>query len=386
MTNYKRFSALAVCFMCMMVLMAQGMKFEPTGTTLEEASAKAKAENKLIFLDCFTTWCGPCKKMARDVFPQDKVGAYMNPKFINLQIDMEGEYGAPLAKKLQITAYPTFVIFNADAQEIGRFLGSSDADGFIKNVEEKSKDNSSSDFQKRFSNGDRDPQFLLDYLKSLNASYKGDEANTVAEALLEGKEATFAADSTLRMVFMRSIINPFAPSFIYTVKNPASLKAQIGDMPVEMKIQNVLSNYQRQIINEENGTATIDQPQFDKFVSLLKELNIPNADHYRLSTLITLSEKQKNFDAYLGYIREYLANANLNADDMQLARWTKPFTPETDAKYRSQMKEILLQRLADIKAGKRQAQTTVGNMRLSRPTDELLRMIVDAMDGKMPQQ
>ncbi|MBR4367151.1 MAG: thioredoxin family protein [Bacteroidaceae bacterium] len=385
MTNYKRFSALAVCFMCMMALMAQGMKFEPTGTTLEEASAKAKAENKLIFLDCFTTWCGPCKKMARDVFPQDKVGAYMNPKFINLQIDMEGEYGAPLAKKLQITAYPTFVIFNADAQEIGRFLGSSDADGFIKNVEEKSKDNSSSDFQKRFSNGDRDPQFLLDYLKSLNASYKGDEANTVAEALLEGKEATFAADSTLRMVFMRSIINPFAPSFIYTVKNPASLKAQIGDMPVEMKIQNVLSNYQRQIINEENGTATIDQPQFDKFVALLKELNIPNADHYRLSTLITLSEKQKNFDAYLGYIREYLANANLNADDMQLARWTKPFTPETDAKYRSQMKEILLQRLADIKAGKRQAQTTVGNMRLSRPTDELLRMIVDAMDGKMPQ-
>ena len=44
MTNYKRFSALAVCFMCMMALMAQGMKFEPTGTTLEEASAKAKAE------------------------------------------------------------------------------------------------------------------------------------------------------------------------------------------------------------------------------------------------------------------------------------------------------------------------------------------------------
>ena len=310
----------------------------------------------------------------------------MNPKFINLQIDMEGEYGAPLAKKLQITAYPTFVIFNADAQEIGRFLGSSDADGFIKNVEEKSKDNSSSDFQKRFNNGDRDQQFLLDYLKSLNASYKGDEANTVAEALLEGKEATFAADSTLRMVFMRSIINPFAPSFIYTVKNPADLKAQIGDMPVEMKIQNVLGNYQRQIINEENGTATIDQTQFDKFVSLLKELNIPNADHYRLSTLITLSQKQKNFDAYLGYIREYLANANLDADDMQLARWTKPFTPETDAKYRSQMKEILLQRLADIKDGKRKAQTTVGNMRLSRPTDDLLRMIIDAMDGKMPQQ
>lgn len=387
MNKMKRFSALAICLMCMMTVMGQGMKFEPEGTTLEQASAKAKAENKLIFLDCFTTWCGPCKKMAREVFPQDQVGAYMNPKFINLQIDMEGEYGAPLAKKLQITAYPTFVIFNADAQEIGRFLGSCAAEEFIKNVEEKSKDNSSADFQKRFSNGDRDPQFLLDYLKSLNASYKGEEANKVAEALLEGKEATFAADSTLRMVFMRSITNPFSPSFIYTAKNPAELKAQIGNMPVDMKIQNVLGNYQRQIINEENGTATIDQAQFDKFLALLKDLNIPNADHYRLTTLLTLSQKQKNYGAYLGYIREYLSNGNLDADDMQLARWTQPFSePTVDASYKAQMKEILLQRLADIKDGKRKPMNTVGNMRLSRPTDELLQMLVDAMDGKMPRQ
>ena len=369
----------------MTTMMGQGMQFEPAGTTLEQASVKAKAENKLIFLDCYTTWCGPCKVMARKVFPQEKVGAYMNPKFINLQIDMEGEYGAPLAKKLQISAYPTFVIFNADAQEIGRFLGSSEADDFIKNVEAKSKDNSSSDFQTRFAGGERDPQFLMQYLNSLNASYKHDEANTVAEALLEGKESTFAADSTLRMVFMRSITNPFAKSFVYTVKNPSDLKAQIGAMPVDMKIQNVLSNYQRQIINEADGTATIDQQQFDKFLALLNELNVPNAGHYRLTTLITLSEKQKNYAAYLGYVKEYLANDKLDADDMQLARWTKPFSePSVDATYKAQMKEILLHRLAEIKAGKRQPQTTVGNMRLSRPTDDLLRMIVDALDGKMP--
>lgn len=369
----------------MTTMMGQGMQFEPAGTTLEQASVKAKAENKLIFLDCYTTWCGPCKVMARKVFPQEKVGAYMNPKFINLQIDMEGEYGAPLAKKLQISAYPTFVIFNADAQEIGRFLGSSEADDFIKNVEAKSKDHSSSDFQTRFAGGERDPQFLMQYLNSLNASYKHDEANTVAEALLEGKESTFAADSTLRMVFMRSITNPFAKSFVYTVKNPSDLKAQIGAMPVDMKIQNVLSNYQRQIINEADGTATIDQQQFDKFLALLNELNLPNANHYRLTTLITLSEKQKNYAAYLGYVKEYLANDKLDADDMQLARWTKPFSePSVDATYKAQMKEILLHRLAEIKAGKRQPQTTVGNMRLSRPTDDLLRMIVDALDGKMP--
>ena len=382
----KRITTTLFAMMAALTMMAQ-MTFEPEGTTLEQASAKAKAENKLIFLDCFTTWCGPCKMMARDVFTQPKVGDFMNPRFVNIKIDMESAYGAPLAKKLQVTAFPTFIIFNADAQEIARFLGSSPADEFIQTVGEKSKDTGSSDLQKRWEQGDRDPQFLLQYLQTLTAAYKADDANLVAEALLEGKEATFAADSTLRAVFMRNITNPFAKSFIHTAKHPEALTEAIGQMPVNMKIQNVLANFQRQLISEqEDGTVKFDQARFDQFQALLKELKIPSAEHYRLQTLITLAEKQKDLDAYLGYVREYLANPALDADDMQLARWAKPFTPQTDKKYVTQMQDILRQRLADIKAGKRKAQTQVGNMRLSRPTDDLLRMVIDAMDGKMPNQ
>lgn len=367
--------------------MAQGVAFEPEGTTLEQASAKAKAENKLIFLDCYTQWCGPCKKMTRDVFPQEKVGAYMNPKFVSIKIDMEGTYGAPLAKKLQIQAYPTFVIFNADAQEISRFLGYHAADDFIKVVEEKSADNASTALEQRWKAGDRDPQFLREYLQTLTASYKGDEANAVAEAILEGKEETFAADSTLRMIFFRNINNPFAKSFVYTAQHPEALSAAVGEMPVRMKIQNVLSGFQRQLINEADGTATLDEDAFGRYQALLAVLGVKNADHYRLSTLITLSEKQKNYDAYLNYIREYLSNPNLDADDMQLANWTKPFAdPNAETKYKEQMKSILAQRISEIKSGKRKAQRKVGNMMLSRPTDELLEMIINALDGKMPGQ
>lgn len=373
--------------MTVAVMWAQGVAFEPEGTTLEQASAKAKAENKLIFLDAYTQWCGPCKMMARTVFPQEAVGNALNPRFVSIKIDMESAYGAPLAKKLQITAYPTFVIFNADAQEIGRFLGGSNAEEFIKRVEEKSKDNSSSSLQQRWKNGDRDPQFLKDYLATLTASYKQDEANEVAEAILAGKSETFAADSTLRDIFMKNITNPFSEAFLYTARNPQALSAQIGERAVEMKIRNVLGNYQRQIINEHDGTATLDKEKFDAFVSLLKSLNRPDGEHYRLITLITLAEKQKDYQSYLDRINEYLRTPTLDANDMQLAQWTKPFSnPQVDAKYRNQMKAILLQRLDDIKAGKRQASNMAGNMRLSRPTDELLRMIVDALDGKMPNQ
>lgn len=381
----KRLTSTLLTLAIAITAMAQGVVFEPEGTTLEQASVKAKAENKLIFLDCYTQWCGPCKKMTKEVFPQEKVGAYMNPKFVSIKIDMEGTYGAPLAKKLQIQAYPTFVIFNADAQEISRFLGYHAADDFIKVVEEKSADNASSALEQRWKNGDRDPQFLMEYLQTLTASYKGDEANAVAEAILEGKEETFAADSTLRMIFFRNINNPFAKSFVYTAQHPEALSAAVGEMPVQMKIQNVLSGFQRQVINEADGTATLDEDAFGRYQALLAVLGVKNADHYRLSTLITLSEKQKNYDAYLNYIREYLSNPNLDADDMQLANWTKPFAdPNAEAKYKEQMKGILRQRIDEIKAGKRKAQRKVGNMMLSRPTDELLEMIINALDGKMP--
>ncbi len=380
----KRLMTFMMCLMSTAIIMAQGVIFEPNGTTLEQASEKAKAENKLIFLDCYTQWCGPCKKMSKEVFPLAEVGAVMNAKFVNIQIDMESAYGTPLAKKLQITAYPTFVIFTADAEEISRFLGYHAPGDFLKVVEEKSKDNASASLKKRFQDGERDPQFLMEYLASLNAAYKSDEANAVAEAILEGKAETFAADSTLRLIFMRNINNPFAKSFVYTAKNPEALKAAIGEMPVNMKIQNTLDNFQRQIINEADGNVTLDQTKYDQFSALLDEMGIANADHYRLQTLITLAAKQNDMAAYLNYIRQYLANPALDADDMQLARWTKAFGPETEKFYITQMQAILRHRLQEIKEGKRQPMTQIGNMKLSRPTDELLQMIIDALDGKMP--
>lgn len=383
----KRLETVFAALLIAMSMTAQGIAFEPDGTTLEQASAKAKAEKKLIFLDAYTKWCGPCKMMAREVFPQEKVGAAMNPKFVSVQIDMESAYGAPLAKKLQVTAYPTFIIFNADAQEIGRFLGGSQADEFLKNVEEKSQDNTSAQLEQRWKQGDRDPQFLQEYLATLSAAYKTQQANDVAEAILKGQEETFAADSTLRAIFFRNITNPFASAFVYTVKQPELLKALAGNRPVEAKIQSVLGNYTRQLLIESDGSVKLDQEKFDAFNRLLGELNIANAAHYRLSTLITLTEKQKDYVAYMGYVKEYLATPGLDASDMQLAQWTKPFAaPDADKQQKEEMKKILRQRVDDIQNGTRRAQSSVGNMRLSRPTDELLRMLIDALDGKMPQQ
>ena len=42
--------------------------------TLEKALEKAKSEHKKVFVDCYTSWCGPCKMMAEKVLPLKEVG------------------------------------------------------------------------------------------------------------------------------------------------------------------------------------------------------------------------------------------------------------------------------------------------------------------------
>lgn len=365
-----------------LALHAQGVVFEPEGTTLEQAAAKAKKENKQVFVDCYTQWCGPCRNMAKNIFPQEKVGAFMNPRFVCLKLDMESAYASPLAKKWQVSAYPTFIIFNGDAQEIGRFVGGSDADELIKRVTEKSRDNGSAALEKRWNDGERDEAFLKEYLSTLNAAYKNDQANLVAEALLKGKEDSFAGDEDLRMVFMRNINNPFASAFVQTVRHPEALKAALGEQPVEMKIKSVLTGYTRQLIVQDGDKVSLDENKFNAYVELLRSLNIPDAEHYRLSVLIAAADKGKDYEAYTRLIEEYLATPGLDADDMTLARWVQPFAKANAGNEAKQkMIGVLRTRVEDIESGKRKAQTRIGNMILSKPTDELLKQLIGMLEN-----
>src|SRR5690349_17427908 len=70
--------------------------------TWEEALLKAKEEDKIIFVDAFTTWCGPCKNMAANTFPDPEVGKLFNQNFISMKIDMEKEMGLEFRKKFDV--------------------------------------------------------------------------------------------------------------------------------------------------------------------------------------------------------------------------------------------------------------------------------------------
>ena len=113
--------------------------FEGTWT---EALKKSEAENKPIFLDVSTSWCGYCKKMKRNAFSDKEVGSYFNNTFINVAVDAEQGEGVAIAQKYNVTGYPTLIILDKNEKVIlyaGGYLDTKDFLQMGKKAIEKSK-------------------------------------------------------------------------------------------------------------------------------------------------------------------------------------------------------------------------------------------------------
>lgn len=96
----------------------------------KETLAIAKKENKLIFLDVYATWCGPCKKLKAYTFSDADVGSFYNNNFINVAIDGEKGEGIELAKKYGVKAYPTLLFVNSSGEIVYKTAGYHKADDF----------------------------------------------------------------------------------------------------------------------------------------------------------------------------------------------------------------------------------------------------------------
>ncbi|OMP30154.1 hypothetical protein BKM32_12250 [Mangrovimonas sp. DI 80] len=148
--------------------MAQGMNFEHI--TLEEALVKAKKENKLVFIDFYTVWCGPCKKMAKDIFPLASVGEVYNKNFINLKLDAEKE-GQAVAKQYNVTGYPTLLYLDADGKILLKDTAFKAEDTFIemanRAVSSVNSKYSLENLQDMFPKKQNDEQFLKMYIKEM---------------------------------------------------------------------------------------------------------------------------------------------------------------------------------------------------------------------------
>ena len=135
------------------------INFEPI--SLSDALKKAKAEHKLVFVDCFTDWCIPCKQMEATVFKTDTVAAYFNSTFVNLQIDMEKGEGPEVRKAYTIGAFPSYLLIDGDGKVLYKFVGGMPADEFMVHIRKGVKaDNEEAKMLARYAAGERQPDLL----------------------------------------------------------------------------------------------------------------------------------------------------------------------------------------------------------------------------------
>lgn len=160
----------------------EGIKFEHG--TWTQTVAKAKAENKLIFLDVYTQWCGPCYNMSKNIFTLYSVGSFYNDNFINIKLDAENGEGVEIAKKYKVNSYPTYLFIDPKTEAVVHASGGNQpAETFIyigkSALDPKLR---STYLESEWTKGNKSPEFLLAY-----ANYKGSrfDRKTAGEVAVE---------------------------------------------------------------------------------------------------------------------------------------------------------------------------------------------------------
>lgn len=115
-------AVIAVTLMSSFAAKNKGIEFSKV--TLEKAKEEASKSGKLIFIDAYTDWCGPCKRMAATTFKDPEVGELFNKNFVNMKVEMEKDAdGSAIARRYRVSAYPTLLIIDGDGKLVKSVIG-----------------------------------------------------------------------------------------------------------------------------------------------------------------------------------------------------------------------------------------------------------------------
>lgn len=283
-----------VCFLIFVANLsahAEGMRFFEG--SWKEVLAQAKAQKKPIFIDIYTTWCGPCKQMSKNIFPMENVGEKFNSLFINYKIDAEKGEGIEIAKKYSVDAYPTYLFVDADENLFYKSIGSMPADKFIAEADlaitALKEEKPLSMWDKEYADGKREAAFLLAYLQK-RSKMRMNSAEILEEYVKTQSEETFSSDDNLALI-IENVGSIQGKAFDILMKNKARIDAMRGDrrfMMFNMKVQ--------QLVKKEVAKAIKNK---DK--ELIDKCIVVNNQTYD-GPMIKFAEKA-NAETYMAYYK-----------------------------------------------------------------------------------
>ncbi|THU39607.1 thioredoxin family protein [Niastella caeni] len=187
MNNIKMHLCLVV--VCLpLLLQAQdekGIKWA-TGLSWEQVKEKAKRDNKYIFLDCYATWCGPCKMMDREIYPLKVIGDLYNGKFISIKVQFDRtekddrntrnwyQDAEKILTTYKVTAYPTFLFVTPMGELVHRASGGMNGEKMLAMANDALEQKGYASLIKRFNNGQYENLNLKEL--AVSAKYAGEDS------------------------------------------------------------------------------------------------------------------------------------------------------------------------------------------------------------------
>ena len=311
----------------------------------KEALAAAKTEKKLVFIDFYTSWCGPCKMMMNNVFPMKNVGDYLNAKFVCIKIDAEKGEGPELAKRYQVKAYPTFIAITPDEKILMTKVGGTmDGNAFIGSIDRLiDPDKTPERMQQRYESGERTAGLISAYAgMKMEEVYKNrqpdmtkkDEAFKMVQDYFDGlKDQERLAEENL-FIYTTYTESPADAIAQYMITNRDKFAPAVQD-----KIMNRIGElYKMEVLNFLTARAPFNQQKYNVVKKGVMDLGLNKDDYYTtafrfiesygagdMDAFMTLCEKEYDQlnDDYKSSLMYSFANVFANANETVKKRAAK---------------------------------------------------------------
>jgi thioredoxin-related protein len=310
-----------VVFTPIFVFGQEGIQFE-SHLSWKDILTEAKSEKKFIFLDCYTTWCGPCKFMNAEIFSKKQVGDYFNARFINVAVQMDKtamdceeikawySKADSISKQFKVNSYPTYLFFSSDGQILHRVVGRTTT---IQEFIAKGKDavDSSKQFytlMEHWREHKNDSFFLLSTLKASLDAADEKQSIVICDDYIESLRSPISRDNI--KLFEQLIHSSKDKSFKFFLKNMTKIDTIMGDVYAERVLspilfkeeiapfflkENIQLNWKKITSHLKNMYPTLG----DKLVSIEKEEYNQNIRMQVQSAMPTPSDSRINCNAII---------------------------------------------------------------------------------------
>jgi thiol-disulfide isomerase/thioredoxin len=283
---------------------AQEINFEKG--TWKETVAKAKTQNKPIFIDFFTTWCGPCKLLDQKVYSKPEVIQKMNANFINFKIDAEKGEGPDLARRFEVSAYPYLVWADKNQNVLLTDAGYMPVAEFMKSVDNalnQYKEGRLEDYENQYRAGKRDAAFMADFINKRHAMVM-DNRELVEQYLLTIPANEQTAEKTLKLLSENAFtLNGKA---IELLKNQSAFKKY--NISTLETVSSTMMEYFR------NALRTKNLDLLEKLASHNLQLNPTEAgrqnERYRMELYKSMNNTPKYLETAQNLADKYLMNVS----------------------------------------------------------------------------